>query len=548
MSSDHQRAVFAAMLVPAAYPHPVDAITVQDTHISRVFLTGRWAYKIKKAVDLGFLDFSTLDLRHHFCRREVELNRRLTEGVYRGVVAIVAHKGGYRLAGEGPAVEYAVRMRQLPGTETLSARLRNGVVDAGLIRRLVAFLLDFYAGAVRVPPDSKRAIWQAVREACRNNLQAIGTHPCSDQRRRRLERIQMALEHHLTTHKVLFSQRIIEGRVIDGHGDLRGDHLYFESDGSMQVIDCIEFNDRLRRIDIISDLAFLTMDLDHKGHPQWADLVMQTYAETSGDAAGLAWWPFYQCYRALVRCKVNLINAQRAGTASRRGEICQQAARRYLRQAESFAIRLETPVLVAMCGGPGTGKSTLARALSQALAWPIYRSDVERRKGFGQPLRGGRSMTTHTAPYSLTARRQVYDRLSDQARSSLAQGQSVILDATFGRSIWRQKVRRLADSMDADRVFIVCQASRATIEARLQERETAPGVSEARLAHLPAIMAHYEHPARKRDVLEIETGASIDRCLAQILVHMARRSQRASAGPKRCTPGRERRMPCSRQF
>lgn len=534
LSFRHQNPVLDAMQRPETYPHPVSSITVQDTHISRVFLTGPWVYKIKKAVDFGFLDFSTLARRRHFCRREVELNRRLTRGVYADVVAITFSNGVYRLAGHGPAVEYAVRMRQLPDADTLSARLQRGAIDADRITDLVKYLLGFYGSTARFAPPRKTDSWLAVREACRQNFRHVGAHPSIVGNHGRFERIRSATEHFLAAHKALFVHRLEQGHVRDGHGDLRSDHIYLASDGSIQIIDCIEFSDRLRQIDIISDLAFLTMDLDHQDCPHYAARVMQTYVAERGDVAGLVLWPFYQCYRAMVRCKVNAINMQRAGGNRHQEAIHRQIARQYLRQAEADAARLDTPVLYVLCGLPGTGKSTLARAMSRTLAIPVYRSDVERRGRGGQPSWDDRVTADRAARYSRAARRQVYDCLMQRAGTELDRGRSVILDATFNRSIYRQAARRLADKRRTAAVIIMCRAPDETIHARLRRRETSPGVSDARRSHLPAIRKRFETPAPGSDVLEIDTSRSSDSCLAKVLIHVARRPCRR---PPEIKPG-----------
>jgi aminoglycoside phosphotransferase family enzyme/predicted kinase len=511
---------------PETYPHPVSVISVQDTHISRVFLTGRWAYKIKKAVDFGFLDFSTPERRLFFCRREVELNRRLTRGVYADVVSVCRSNGGYRIDGAGEPVEYAVRMRQLSDGDTLSARLQRGAIKAPQIVRLVNCLLAFYAARTRVAATAKTDNWRAVRASCRANIRQVAAGPASSRDRDLLDRIHTTTERYLETHRSLFLDRVANGHVRACHGDLRGDHIYFGRDGRIQVIDCIEFNDDLRRIDIVSDLAFLTMDLDHKGFPHYADLVMQAYAQGRDDAAGLALWPFYKCYRAMVRSKVNTINGLQAGPQDDRRAVYRQKARRYLRLAASYAARIETPVVFAMCGLPATGKSTLARELSQALAVPVHRSDVERRKRFSRTPISGRGRAAQAARYSPAATRQVYDCLLDRAGNALRRKRSVILDATFGQPAMRLALRRMAGALHADVLFIYCRAPLASIKVRLQSRAIHPGVSEARWADLPAIGRRFRRPAPGRDVLEIRTDRGIAPCLAEILHFVARRPLR----------------------
>jgi aminoglycoside phosphotransferase family enzyme/predicted kinase len=522
MTATHQSAVLDAMQCPATYPHPVDGIRVCDTHISRVFLTGRWAYKVKKAVDFGFVDFSSLSRRRMFCQRELERNRQLTCGVYRDVVPISPHRRGYRIAGQGPPVEYAVRMRQLPEADTLSARLLRGAVDNRQINRLIHHLLAFYARSESVRPQAASTVWRSIAASCRHNFGPVAALADLSAERDILNRIRTTMEGRLHAQRDLFEARVREGHVRRLHGDLRCDHIYFDPDGSIQIIDCIEFNDRLCRIDTISDLSFLTMDLDHKGYPHFADLIMQVYVRLSGDAAGLALWPFYQCYRAMVRCKVHALRLQMPETIDPARRVHLLAARQYLHRAAAYAGLLEKPVILAMCGLPGAGKSTLARALARALSVPVYRSDIERRCDPAWPLAAKR--------YGTAARRRVYARLGDHARSALARKRSVILDATFDQATWRKQVRRLAAGRNADLVIVLCRASRETLASRLLAREMRPGASEARQRHLPTIQKRFEPPRPAHDVLELITDFPVERCLAEVLHRIARRPTSGGGG------------------
>ena len=357
------------MSKPDFYTHAVQHVVQKDTHISKVFLTGDTVYKIKKHVNLGFLDFSSLAKRRRYCELEVALNRRLTDHVYLDVVPIRASGDRFRLSGSGTIVEYAVRMRQLPDTRCMSFLLKQDRINTEQIKALAVLLTDFYTQQQGVPPKQAAASWKNIKYACEENFRqtrwAVGELLNADQ----YQSICCATRNFLAQRKALFTIRSQSAKICDGHGDLRCGHIYYLSTGSnsIQIIDCIEFNPRLRCIDIASDLAFLAMDLELKGAPELSSTLLEQYAGKTKDWQVYAMMPFYKCYRAMVRCKVTCIRLKEKGRTGQDPIALQHKANRYLTLAHSYVEHFDRPTIWVLCGLPGTGKSTIARILSQTL-------------------------------------------------------------------------------------------------------------------------------------------------------------------------------------
>lgn len=518
----HQNDLDRAMREPAFYPHPVFDITVRETHSARVYLTGLFAYKIKKPVDLGFLNFSTLAKRRHYCRREVLLNRRLAQDVYLDVVPVTCQAGRFFLDGRGDTVEYAVRMKQLAETDSLAAILTAGnMTDAG-INILAQRLSDFHRESML--PDAATAKFGGLAHITRimeETFDQIRSFVESDEDHRRHDIIRAAARCFLNRRRTFFDDRVREHRIKDGHGDLRCEHIYFH-DG-IKIIDCIEFNPGFRLGDVANDLAFLIMDLDFRGQIEWARRLLAAYVEYSGDAGLVVLIDFYKCYRALVRFKVTEIRRREVSVTTGQGAALKSDGERFLSLAFRYALRFTRPTMWVFCGLPASGKSTLARALGDILHIDPLQSDRIRKR-----ILPGRTPTAEYTPfaadiYTPLADKLTYGHMLLAAQERLEQNESVILDATFRKRHFREEACRLALDMDANFILVECRAGDVQIRHRLKLRESAPGLSDARLIH---------HDALKQDfdpVLEIDpcrhivadTGQPLESTLRQIMVHDA---------------------------
>lgn len=514
METNHQTKILAAMMQPGFYPHAVDSIQRRETHISTVFLTGSLAYKIKKPVDMGFLDFTSLEKRHYYCLQEIALNRRLSSGVYIDAVPVTLQAGTYSLNGSGTTVEFAVKMKQLAATDAMQQRLQHAGLDGRHIERLVRLLVDFYA---RAATDSAMDTDDAL--AWEDNLQLTEAFAGVWIDRPQFEFVRSASRSFYRRHQRLFEQRRKDGKIKDCHGDLRTDHIYFTENG-IQIIDCIEFNRRLRYLDVINDLAFLAMDLEYRDSPETAATLIRLYVEQADDAGALPLLDFYRCYRAMVRCKVNCLRLRETGLDRKDRDALRAAAEDYLAMAHAYAAAFNRPTLWVVCGLPASGKSTLAAALAEVFDIGLIRSDVIRKRLFDAPPGRSGDLAFEEGLYSAQATEATYERMFDLAGEDLKKGQGVVIDATFSRWPRRAQALRIAVQRNARPVFVECRADEAILAARLQQRETEPSVSDARLIHLKAFIKRYDPMDRIGDEIHIpvDTSDSPADCLRLILL------------------------------
>ncbi len=291
--------IIAALSDPAIYPDPAPAVALEQTQMSVVFLAGDYVYKVKKPVNLGYLDYTTLEQRLEFCRKEVDLNRRLCPHAYLGVVAITIKDGRLSLGGSGKVVEYAVKMRRLPGERMMDVLLGEGRVSVEMVRRLAATLADFHARAAVV---SGFGDITTIRTNTEENFQQVRDYVGRTLPPARYDRIASYTRRFIQHEAARLQQRVAEGRVRDCHGDLHTAHVCFTD--PVCIFDCIEFNDRFRYVDVAGEVAFLSMDIDRLGRSDLADAFVKAYIEHSGDTGLAGLLNFYKCYFAFVRGKV----------------------------------------------------------------------------------------------------------------------------------------------------------------------------------------------------------------------------------------------------
>ena len=426
-----QDAVIQAMLRPETYPGSPDKIVHLQTHISHIFLAGGLAYKIKKPLDFGFLDFSSLAKRRYFCHQEVFLNRRLTTDIYLGVARISLHKEKLRVNGWGKTLEYAVLMREMPRERMMDRLLSAGQVTPKEIRALTRKLAPFYQQARTGKGIDSFGRIEIVGKNTEENF--IQTQPYVGRliSRGMYQRIRNFSRAFLDRNHSIFQKRVQEGRIRDGHGDLHSGNICL--DRKIQIYDCIEFNHRFRYADVASDLAFLSMDLDFYGYPELSELLIREYIRLSGDRELPRLLDFYRSYRSYVRAKVHSFASEEPELPLREQRHHRQLARRYYRLADGYARRLRAPRLLVVFGLMGTGKTSLAKALAHKTGWPHIGSDETRKT-----LAGIASTARQWEPfgqgiYSERMSRKTYKEMRSEAERKLRQGNSVILETPLTR-------------------------------------------------------------------------------------------------------------------
>jgi aminoglycoside phosphotransferase family enzyme/predicted kinase len=503
-----QATLVAALRDSARYPHPVRRIEVLETHISWVILTGDYAYKIKKALDLGFLDFTTLARREHFCREEVRLNRRLAPDLYLDVVPITGDAEAPVIAGVGEPVEWAVSMREFERGSELSHLLPAGTVTSGIIDDLADGIAAFQARCERDIAVDGYGAPEAVRGPIRNNLAALAQRLEDPGLRATLARLRDWTE---TEHRRLvptLDARRAEGFVREGHGDLHLGNIALHR-GRVLIFDCIEFDPRLRWVDVMSEIAFVVMDLGHRDRPDLARRLLNRYLERTGDYAGLAVLRYYLVYRALVRATVASI---RGAQAEQKAVDESAEIQTYLARAEQFT-RASPRSLVITHGVSGSGKTTVTSALLEAIAIVRIRSDVERKRLAGLAAESRTNSAVDAGLYTPEATRRSYERLRALAETVLRAGYSVVLDATFLDRGERDACRTLARALDVAFWILDCRAHHSALRERVVSREAARAdASEAGLVVLERQLDRTTELCNEelRDAVVIDTSGSFD--------------------------------------
>lgn len=457
-----------ALQNPALYPHETSDIRVIETHISTVILTGPYAYKIKKPVNFGFLDFSSLEARKHFCHEEIRLNQRLTSDLYLDVIAITGSAEAPQLNGQGEAIEYAIRMRQFPQEQLLDQRLQRGELSADDIDALTSQIARFHLQAPVVANGHPLAQPAAIMAPVRQNFEQIRPLLSDKQDLQQLDALEAWAEDSFQRLLPLLEQRCQNGSIRECHGDI---HLGNATmlDGEVVLFDCIEFNEPFRLIDIACDAFFLAMDLEDRGLHDLANRFTNNWLEQTNDYQSLPLIGFYKAYRAMVRAKVNLFRIGQENDPAAQAEILRQY-RGYTRLAESYCA-IPVRFLAITHGVSACGKSTVAMQLVEQLGALRIRSDVERKRLFGQQHNSDNPLNEGLYSPALTA--QTYAHLHQLALTALQAGFPVVLDATYLQLEQREQAAKVAQSCGVPLLILDCQAPEHVMLEWLAERQAA---------------------------------------------------------------------------
>lgn len=439
---------------------------VAETHTAVVFFAGDRAYKLKKPVRTGFLDFSTAQARAAACERETEVNRRFAPDVYLGVAEVRDPAG--------KVCDHLVIMRRMPASRRLSALVEQGQPVSAQVRQVARMLAGYHASAPRGPEISEQGSRDALARRWHDNVEqsrplAAGLLAESD-----IDEVDRLARRFLAGREPLLDARIRRGHVVDGHGDLLADDIFCLDDGP-RILDCLEFDDQLRWLDGLDDAAFLAMDLERLGAGELAERFTGWYLEYSGDQAPPSLCHHYVAYRAFVRAKVGCIR-------SGQGDLAAGGEARQLTAMTLAHLRAGAVTAVLLGGLPGTGKSTLAGTLAGRLGWTVLSSDRIRKELAGLAPDQPAPAAYGTGIYAPAWTQRTYAELLHRARALLAMGESVILDATWTAPEQRAAAVAMADAASADVVQLRCAAPAAVAARRMRERTLSESDADSDIA------------------------------------------------------------------
>lgn len=464
---------------PDAYPHPCGPVQVHHTHISAVFLAGPYAYKVKKPLDLGFLNFTTLERRRHFCLEEVRLNRRLAPSVYLGAVPIALHGGSLTVGGEGEVVEWAVWMERLPQEATLASGLDRGEVTGELLAALAGRVAAFHRNAESGPHVDALAGWEVVARNARENFEQSKSQVGDTVAAQVFSRFWSLTETALEERRPLVAVRAGRGAARDTHGDLHLDHVYVfperPTPDDLAVVDCIEFSERFRYADPVSDAAFLSMDLAFRGRRDLAARFREAYVQEARDAEGAALFPFYEAYRAAVRAKVEGLRAAEGEVPPPDREQARRSARaHWLLGLGTLEAPDRRPCLLGVGGLPGTGKSTLARGLAERAGFEAVVADRVRKELAGLPAEAPAAAAFGEGLYTPEWNERTYAACLERAEEILARGGRALVDASFREDGRRRELLDRARQWGVPGMLLLCEAGAEDVRRRLARRRGGP--------------------------------------------------------------------------
>ena len=482
---------------------------VVETHVSVLVFGPDRVLKFKKPVRLPFVDLTAVEARRRACEEEVRANRRLSPDVYLGVADVVLPTPGAPALPGGEVLDHAVVMRRLPDERRLGRLVRQGTEDLGpALVALAGRLAAFHAAARRgsdideaARPEALVAIWQRsldTLEPFAGRLVDAGT----------LAEVGRLALRYLEGRGPLLGRRIAEGRICDGHGDLLADDVFLLGDGP-RVLDCIDFDPALRHVDVVADVAFLAMDLERLGAPQLAETFLSAYEGAAGERFPESLVHHYLAQRAAVRAEVACLRAAQPGGAGEEAAAQLELAASHLRQGRV--------ILAVVCGLPGAGKSTLARALGERLGWPVLRSDEVRRALVAPRWRGPLTEAALPGAYDAAVTARTYGTMLERARAFAGEGRSVLVDATFGADDERRAAECAATSAAAELVVLHCRAPRRVREDRMAARSRAGEDVSGADAGVACAMAAAGADAPWQGEFQLDTGEGIEGTLGAAL-------------------------------
>lgn len=489
---------------PSAYPVQTRTVELIQTHVSWLFLTDSHVFKLKKPVNFGFLDFSTVDLRHFYCHEELRLNRRLCPEIYDQVIALRETDDGAAFVGNGAVMDYAVMMKRLPANRMLDTLVDSGTVSDDEIRIVAREIGRFHSNADTSPYISKCGSLQQIQINWQENFEQTLQFRTSTLPEEVSENIRSYVELFMDSNRALFIERIKNGCIRDCDGDIHLGNICLLN-GAVYIFDCIEFNERFRFSDTVADIAFLLMDLDFHCRPDLADVALSTYFSASEDAKLVNLITFYKVYRAFVRGKVESLQLLDTGISREERAIAKNRAIRYFRLAQGYCLRGRLPTtLFITCGTMGCGKSTLADRLAFELGLSSFNSDTIRKQLAGLQPSTAMQVSFGKGLYSSEMNQTTYRKLEQLAENELASGHSVLIDACFVTVAERTSFAKLAASQGSEFVILFVHCHPDLQRRRLIERAlNCDSVSDGRVELLDQQLTLFEPPDISEGRIEI---------------------------------------------
>jgi len=474
------QALINALQNPALFDHNIESFEVIETHISWVILTGQYAYKIKKPMDFGFLDFTTLAKRKHFCAEELRLNHRLTPELYLEVLPLYGDENNPSFTDNGTVLEYVIKMRQFEQSNLLNNLLEQGQLTSEHIDKVAIQVTNFHATTEVAPATSRFGKPTQVMEPIQQNFEQIRPLLNEPEDLQQLDQIEAWAQRTFTQLTATLVERKADGKIRACHGDLHlGNITVYEN--KIRLFDCIEFNDDFYWIDVIREAAFFIMDLEDRGEHFFANQFLNRYLELTDDYAGLKLLNFYKSYYAMVRAKVGLFQLFNENINNKDRAAVLKQYRSYTTLAERY-MKPQNRTLILMHGYSGSGKSTVSSDLMKHREFIRIRSDVVRKQLFAIKNKDAAG-PCNSDIYSHAASNQTFNQLQLMADTVLLSGFSVLIDATFLKASYRNLFHTLGEKHNVPVKIISCTLSDAAIRSRLTTREAQQqDVSDATVA------------------------------------------------------------------
>jgi len=516
------------LMRPEAYVETRGPVRMIQTHTSWVFLTGDYAYKVKKPVYFGFLDYRTLEQRKGFCEQELALNHRLSPDLYLGVLPITESQGRLHVGGKGKVVEYCLKMRELPQEAIMTQRLKRGEMSFALIDEIAGIVGRFHARAATSARISRFGAFDTVKFNWDENFSQTDEFQGKTIDRAAFRNIRDVVERFLEERAGLLEKRIREKRVRECHGDLHSGNIFIADEppaashrppatSRVRIFDCIEFNPRFSCCDVASEIAFFVMDLEYHGEKDLANYFVDRYIGATGDWGMLQLLDFYKCYRAYVRGKVRSFNLKDPGIGPSDKRRAAQVARKYFRLAADYARTMfDRPALVLMAGLPGVGKTYLGTRVAKHLNSYHLRSDIIRKELMSVPVGEHRFEGTGKGIYTSNISGRTYEEMLARGGKYLRQGRSVILDATFSFASSRRECAALAERMDARFLMVNCTCPVQVAIARINKRRGEFSFSDATPEVYYHIRKNFDSFERSRHLVTVNTAKPIAESLHRI--------------------------------